>query len=55
MCGIRKELIDALGPHRAAFALTNLAQLKNGERGKDGPIWLDRRQGLGPQARLEPE
>jgi hypothetical protein len=54
MCGIRKELIDALGPHRAAFSLTNLAQLKNGDRGKDGSIWLDRRKGLGPQARLEP-
>ncbi len=54
MCGIRKELIDALGPHRAAFSMTNLAQLKNGERGKDGSIWLDRRKGLGPQARLEP-
>jgi hypothetical protein len=48
MCGIRKELIDALGPHRASFSLTNLAQLKNGDRGKDGSIWLDRRKGLGP-------
>jgi hypothetical protein len=54
MCGIRKELIDALGPHQASFSLTNLAQLKNGDRGKDGSIWLDRRKGLGPQARLEP-
>lgn len=55
MCGIRKELIDALGAHRASFSLTNLAQLKNGDKEKDGSIWLDRRRGLGPQARLEPE
>jgi hypothetical protein len=54
MCGIRKELIDTLGP-RATFALTNIVQLKNGERGKDGSIWLDRRIGLGPQARHEGE
>ena len=48
MRAIRKELLDALGPHRAAFALTNMAQLKNGERGKDGSIWLDRRRGHVP-------
>ena len=54
MCGIRKELIDTLGP-RATFELTNIVQLKNGERGKDGSIWLDRRIGLGPQARHEGE
>lgn len=55
MCGIRKELLDALGAHRASFSLTNMAQLKNGERGKDGSIWLDRRRGYAPQARHEPE
>lgn len=55
MCGIRKELLDALGAHRASFSLTNMAQLKNGERGKDGSIWLDRRRGHAPQARHEPE
>lgn len=55
MCGIRKELLDALGAQRASFSLTNMAQLKNGERGKDGSIWLDRRRGYAPQARHEPE